>query len=259
MDAKKLLSNQDTWPWIKDRTILLTRTGSHAYGTNTEDSDQDFKGIVIPPKEYYLGMNSFEHYNNKNGKSIRNTKDDIDVSLVAIRKFFKEASGGAANTLELLFTRPEDYIMLDSYGDTIIRNRQLFLSKQVFYTFGGYARGEAKRMIHNKNRTELVEAYGYDTKHFMHTVRLLQSAIEILDTEDFSTYRDNHSYLLDLRNGLYTLPEASKLIEKLEHDMNVAYRSSKLREETNFHLLNEILIDITSHAIEREVFNDNTI
>ena len=43
-------------PWISNNTIYLARHGSRAYGTNTADSDEDFKGICIPTKEYYFGF-----------------------------------------------------------------------------------------------------------------------------------------------------------------------------------------------------------
>ncbi|HWL26789.1 MAG TPA: nucleotidyltransferase domain-containing protein, partial [Ureibacillus sp.] len=47
--------NQSNLDWLEERTIILSPTGSYAYGTNTETSDKDFKGICIPPIDYYLG------------------------------------------------------------------------------------------------------------------------------------------------------------------------------------------------------------
>lgn len=44
--------------WMEQGTVLLVRHGSHAYGTNTPASDEDFKGVAIPPKEYFLGATS---------------------------------------------------------------------------------------------------------------------------------------------------------------------------------------------------------
>lgn len=41
---------------LKDRTILLAKSGSRAYGMHRPDSDVDLQGIVIPPKEYFLGF-----------------------------------------------------------------------------------------------------------------------------------------------------------------------------------------------------------
>ena len=40
--------------------ILEIRSGSHLYGTNTPESDEDFVGIFMPPKEYVYGLKSVE-------------------------------------------------------------------------------------------------------------------------------------------------------------------------------------------------------
>ncbi len=39
--------------WLPQRTIFLTRAGSHAYGLATPESDVDIRGVVIPPQEYF--------------------------------------------------------------------------------------------------------------------------------------------------------------------------------------------------------------
>jgi predicted nucleotidyltransferase len=36
--------------WLEKHTIILAYAGSTAYGTTTEDSDTDFRGICIPPE-----------------------------------------------------------------------------------------------------------------------------------------------------------------------------------------------------------------
>ena len=40
--------------WLKNNTIFLTVVGSQSYGLNTKDSDTDYKGLCIPPKEYFI-------------------------------------------------------------------------------------------------------------------------------------------------------------------------------------------------------------
>ncbi|USK36431.1 nucleotidyltransferase domain-containing protein (plasmid) [Bacillus sp. F19] len=100
--------DQSNLKWLEDRTIILSPTGSYAYGTNTETSDKDYKGVCIPPIEYYLGLDAFNEYNTTGGKNFRNTKDDIDVSIIHINKFVKDAMQGVPNNIEILFVRPED-------------------------------------------------------------------------------------------------------------------------------------------------------
>ncbi len=46
----------DTLEKVLPRTIFLTQHGSHAYGTNIETSDYDFKGVCIPTIDYFLGF-----------------------------------------------------------------------------------------------------------------------------------------------------------------------------------------------------------
>lgn len=40
--------------------ILEIRSGSHLYGLNTENSDEDYIGIFLAPVEYHLGLQKVE-------------------------------------------------------------------------------------------------------------------------------------------------------------------------------------------------------
>lgn len=241
------------YPWLNERTILLSLTGSQAYGTNIDDSDHDYRGVCIPPMEYYLGLEYFNEYKNSGGKNFKDKKDSKDVVIHHVNKFVKDAMDGTPNNIEILFTRPEDYVKITELGQLLIDNRHLFLSKKVKNRFGGYARSQAQKLI-NKNsngtgRRDLIEKYGYDTKFFMHSVRLLTSAIEILDTGDYSTYRTNRDFLLECRNGKYTLEEALWMIEDYDVRLNESFNRSELPEEPDFEAVNNLLIKINREGL----------
>lgn len=239
--------------WLEDRTILLSPTGSYAYGTNQKNSDHDYKGVCVPPIEYYLGLDSFNEYNNSGGKNFRNTKDDIDVSIIHINKFVKDAMQGVPNNIEILFVRPEDYIKVTPLGQTLIDNRHLFLSKQIHKKFGGYAYSQMQKLKAKKSngtgRQDLITAYGYDTKFFMQSVRLITSAIEIMETGDYSTYRPNRQLLLDCRNGLFTFTEALDMVETLDNQLKEAAEKSELPANVDYHKINEMLMDINKQGL----------
>ncbi|WP_028777215.1 nucleotidyltransferase domain-containing protein [Shimazuella kribbensis] len=239
--------------WLEERTIILAPTGSYAYGTNTETSDRDYKGVCIPPIEYYLGLDSFNEYNKSGGKNFRNTKDDIDVTIIHINKFVKDALQGVPNNIEILFSRQQDYLKVTSLGQRLIDNRHYFLSKHIKIKFGGYAYSQIQKLKAKKNndtgRQDLVDAYGYDTKFFMHSIRLLTSAIEILETGDFSTFRSNRQLLLDCRNGKYSLKDALEMIEMYDNQLNVALEKSKLPKTPDYQKINELLMDINKKAL----------
>lgn len=242
--------------WLEERIILLAVTGSHAYGTETENSDRDYRGVCIPPIEYYLGLAAFNEYNNSGGKNFRNTKDDIDIRVMHINKFVKDALQGVPNNIELLFVRKEDFLRLTALGQELVNHRHLFLSKRIYKRFGGYASAQMQKLktkkTHQTGRQDLVQRFGYDTKFFMHSVRLLTSAIEILETGEFSTYRPNRQLLLDCRFGKYSYEEALKLIDHYDQQLKKAYEHSSLPANPDYDRINRLLIEINRQALEIE-------
>ena len=81
--------------------ILKCLGGSQTYGTNTKTSDTDIKGIFIPPKEYWIGLQSL--------KSIEHHTDDIDTSYHSLKHFMALALNADPNILEMLYLRDNMY------------------------------------------------------------------------------------------------------------------------------------------------------
>ncbi|MEC0304641.1 DNA polymerase beta superfamily protein, partial [Terribacillus saccharophilus] len=128
--------------------------------------------------------------------------------------------------------------------------------REIQKKFGGYANSQIQKLKQRNDsrsgRQDLIDLYGYDTKFFMHSVRLLTSAIEILKTGDFSTYRPNRSFLLDCRNGKYSFGEAEELIESLDSDLKQAAEHSPLPDKPDYNAINQLLVRINSLAIENK-------
>jgi predicted nucleotidyltransferase len=240
--------------WLEERTIILAPTGSYAYGTNTETSDKDFKGVCVPPVEYYLGLQSFNEYNNTGGKNFKNTKDDVDVNIIHINKFVKDAMQGVPNNIEILFVNQKDYLKVTPLGQMLIDNRHLFLSQQLQKKFAGYAYSQLQKMKANQSngvgRQDLFDRYGYDTKFFMHVIRLLTSGIEISETCDYVTYRTNRELLLKCRNGEFTFTEALKMVEMYDNQLKVSFAKTELPLNVDYDKINQLLIDINKFGLE---------
>ena len=241
-------------PWMQSSLILLTRTGSYAYGTNTESSDHDYKGICIPPIEYYLGLKSFNEYNTAGGKSWKNTADDVDVSILHLNKFVSDAMQGVPNNIEMLFVREQDIIYCNSIGKELIENRHLFLSKAIRKKFGGYANGLKYKLINGanrNNRSDLIEKYGYDTKAAMHCMRLFMGAISILQSGNYSTYmcEKDRKLLLAIRNGCYSLDSVINLIKANDKIMSYWLENSELRECADYDNVNKLLIGLNMKGV----------
>lgn len=131
--------------WLKDRTIFVTRHGSHAYGTNIASSDEDFKGVAIPPPEYFFG------YLEQFGQAVlKHQVDGIDAAIYDVRKFFKLAADCNPSIIEVLFTAPEDHVHLTHTGAYLLQHRDKFISKKAKHTFSGYAVAQLKKIKSHK-------------------------------------------------------------------------------------------------------------
>ncbi len=125
--------------WIENGAVFLVRHGSHAYGTNTATSDEDFKGVAIPPKEYLLGgIKRFEQAELK--------APDPDAVIYDIRKYFNLAADCNPNIIETLHAEDSDYIFVDDIGREILDHKYDFLSKKAKHTFSGYAVSQLHRI-----------------------------------------------------------------------------------------------------------------
>ena len=81
----------------------------------------------------------------------------------------------------------------------------------------------------NKVRHELELMYGYDTKHAMHTMRLLKMGYEILNGSGVIVKRTkDRDELLDVRGGKYRLDEILRFASMMEDIMKYSYANSKL-------------------------------
>ena len=97
------------YDWLEKNTLYKCKHGSHAYGTNIEDSDEDIKGICIPPINYFYGFKEFEQYEMK----------QPDLVIYSLRKFAKLAANANPNIFEMLFVDASD-ILYESFNRAFI-------------------------------------------------------------------------------------------------------------------------------------------
>lgn len=125
--------------YLGDNIILLALGGSRAYGTNLPESDVDVRGIAINPSKQIFGLEGdFEQV----------VETNTDTTIYSLNKMTKLLLNCNPNTIEILGCRPEDYIYITPYGQTILDNKKNFLSIRAIDTFGGYARAQYNRLEH---------------------------------------------------------------------------------------------------------------
>lgn len=130
--------------------IIEIKFGSHLYGTNTENSDLDLKGIYLPTaEEIVLGkIRKTIATSRPKQESERNNKDDVDIEIVSLDRFLDLLLQGQTMALDMLFAPLSSYTNFTDEGlrimSTIYGARGILLNRNV-NAFVGYARQQASK------------------------------------------------------------------------------------------------------------------
>lgn len=123
-------------PFWQRNLIYRVLSGSRAYGLEGPDSDEDTRGVCIPPKEYLIGLEGFEQYED----------ETHNHTVFGLAKLVRLALAANPNIIEMLFTDARHVLFINAYGERLIAARSIFLSKRVSERFTSYAIDQLGRM-----------------------------------------------------------------------------------------------------------------
>ena len=128
--------------YLGNNIILLGLGGSHAYGTDNENSDLDIRGISTNTKYNILRGYDFEQV----------VEPDTDTTVYSFDKIVKLLCSCNPNTIEMLGLKPEHYLFLSDAGKQLLENKTMFLSRIAVHSFGGYANAQLRRLSNKAAR-----------------------------------------------------------------------------------------------------------
>ena len=232
-------------------------SGSHAYGLANKNSDVDIRGVLSTPQEYIFGLNNFEQW----------TPSSVDVCFYSLKKFFELLLKNNVHALEMAWMDKRSANYIHPIFQKVLNNKEIFMSKRIGYTCGGYAFQQVKLMFvkkaNNSGRQELIQKFGCDLKMATHAIRILRMGTEALNTGKLNVFREDAEELLEIKNGKYKLHELAVLGQnekgqqvlvdgflKQQFDkFNLALENSTLPKEPNFDEINNLLI-----LLQRELY-----
>lgn len=139
---------------IESRLIMLNLAGSHAYGLATEQSDCDYRGIFIAPRNLQLGLFNIEQkdngFNEANDPGIYDYLNGTDTCLYEIKKFVNLALKNNPNILECFYLNPEHIKISTPFSKKLYKNREYILSKKIKHSLSGYAFSQLKRLENHR-------------------------------------------------------------------------------------------------------------
>ena len=187
--------------------ILRIKFGSWLYGTNTPDSDLDFKAIYLPTaREVVLGNYKKTICNSRpKAECERNNKDDVDVEVFSLDRYLELLMEGQTVALDILFAPQYMYTFAQEgeLGAALLKeiydNKEKLLTRNV-NAFVGYARQQAAK-------------YGIKGSRMDSLKRVMELLTQLGDNhERLSTYEEHFVELVKECEQLVSL-EKTPLVE----------------------------------------------
>jgi predicted nucleotidyltransferase len=112
--------------------------GSRLYGTNTQESDFDSRGVCVPPMKMLL--DPFQ------GFDVKDSGFEVgdDRAIYALAKFMELCAKGNPNILELLYVPAKQTLYADARWQRLLEERELFVTNNLRQAFGGYSFAQNK-------------------------------------------------------------------------------------------------------------------
>lgn len=134
------------------KVLSKTVHGSQLYGTNTPESDTDYKGIFIPElNDLFLQKAPRTLHFDTGSKYSKNTSADIDFELFSLGQFMNMAIAGETIIIDMIHT--PDHLTLESSDiwKYIVQHRSEFYTTHM-KSYLGYVRKQAGRYGVKGNR-----------------------------------------------------------------------------------------------------------
>lgn len=132
--------------YLRKNGLLLFEyiRGSHLYGLNTENSDEDHGGIYIEPLESIMGLGiGFpEVVCDKNN----------DETWYSFKKYMSLLLNSNPNILESLYVPKDKILYMHPVWEEVLKERDKFITKKCFGSFMGYAKTQLEKAYKLKSR-----------------------------------------------------------------------------------------------------------
>jgi hypothetical protein len=125
--------------------IVKMKFGSHLYGTDTEASDVDYKGVFLPARrDILLGRVSKCRRFSTGNDLQKNTSGDVDEEIYSLHHFIKLACDGQTVAMDMLHAPEQMLLESSAVWRRLQAQRHRFYTKNLS-AFVRYARRQASK------------------------------------------------------------------------------------------------------------------
>jgi predicted nucleotidyltransferase len=222
---------------LRQYVVYRVAVGSRAFGLATDTSDEDRRGVYLPPAE--LTWSLF-----KPPEQVEYRAEGVEEVDWELEKFVRLALQANPNLLETLWSPM--VLHMDETGRELRALRDAFLSRHLYKTYSAYVLSQFRLM----RRTYAAKGT-YRAKHAMHLVRLLVSGIHALKHGDILVdVGDRREELLRIRSGALTFEEVRLRALELDQEFQQAYATTRLPERPDYERANRFLIGARRRMVD---------
>ncbi len=120
----------------REHVLFSCVAGSRAYGTHTDGSDEDIRGVYALLSTSYMELDP---------PSPQLADERQNIIYYSLRRFVELLTAGNPNLLELLFMPPDCVRTCTVEMETLIRSRNIFITRQCGDTHIGHAMSQIKK------------------------------------------------------------------------------------------------------------------
>ena len=216
-------------PDVSAFVVYRVLVGSRAFGLSTESSDEDRRGVYLPPAEWTWSLT-------KPPEQVEFFTEGVEEVDWEVEKFVRLALHANPNILETLWSPV--VLHTDETGEELRAMRTAFLSRHLYRTYSGYVLSQFKLMQRGYDAAGTFKA-----KHAMHLIRLLHSGIHAVKDGDIRVDVGEHrEELLAIRHGKLNFDEVRKRALDLDRQFQDEFTRSTLPEKPDTDRANRFLI-----------------
>ena len=131
--------------------LYIVLSGSLAYGTEVYNEDGSLKSDI---DIRIIRMNNKNEILLMDQNKIQ-TNVETDTSIFKINQIIKMFANANPNVLEFLGSEDRNGLYIHPYfKENILKNKHLFLTKRIYFSFGGFMRSQINRFNNKINRTD---------------------------------------------------------------------------------------------------------
>lgn len=123
-------------------TVICLIYSSHLFGTQTGQSDIDFRGVFLPSRDLVLlGKIPDSDRDNCHNKS---KPGEVEMLMYSLHRFIDLACMGATEAIDMLFVPEHSWSTPTNLWPAIIKERERFITKDI-RSFIGFAKSQAMK------------------------------------------------------------------------------------------------------------------